>query len=209
MGSYRELKGRIKACMPTLRIPSVSRISLGFELQRQFQRLEPGIVLDIGSKNSPYQELIPHTKYMRLDIDQTNQPDICCDLHEIKWQSSYFDTVIATEVLEHLYEPQRAIREIHRVLKSNGICIASTRFIHAYHPDPNDYYRFTRDSLIYLFRKFSKTAIYHHGNRIQALWLLINRGKINIVLNIFNPLFARIHFEKTSFPLGFIVYAQK
>ena len=127
----------------------------------------------------------------------------------IKWESNYFDTVIATEVLEHLYEPQRAIDEIYRVLKPGGICILSTRFIYPYHPGPKDYYRFTWDSLNSLFRRFSNVEIYHHGNRIQALWQIINSGEKAIFLNIFNPLFARMHFKETKYPLGFVVYAKK
>jgi len=192
-----------------LQIPSVSRITLNSELQRQFKKIKPGIVLDVGSKNSPYKKYVPHIKYLRLDIDKKNKPDICCDLHKIKWQSNYFDTVIATEVLEHLRESQKAIEEIYRILKPGGICILSTRFIHAYHPDPKDYYRFTKDALNYLFRNFNKIEIYPHGNRFQVLWQLINTGKIKIILNLFNPLFARINIKDNKFPCGFVVYSQK
>ncbi|MFC2093879.1 hypothetical protein ACFLSV_08260, partial [Bacteroidota bacterium] len=78
-----------------------------------------------------------------------------------------------------------------------------------YHPDPKDYYRFTWDSLNYLFRKFGKVEIYHHGNRIQAIWQLFNMGKISILLNLFNPLLARISSKKTTMPCGFVIYAQK
>lgn len=193
----------------TLKIPSVSRISLDFELCCQFKRLKPGIILEVGSGYSSYKKYIPHTKYLTLDIDKNSRPDICCDLHDIKWDSDYFDTVIATEVLEHLHAPEKAVNEIWRILKPGGICILSTRFIYPYHPGPKDYYRFTWDSLSYLFRRFSKAEIYHHGDKIQAIWELINKGKVGIILNIFNPLIARIHFQKTSCPCGFVVYAKK
>jgi SAM-dependent methyltransferase len=203
------LKKYVLPFIPTLKIKSVSRISLDFELKRHFKRLKRGIVLDVGSKHAPYRCYIPAVKYMRLDIDKKSQPDICCDLHKIDWQSNYFDTVIATEVLEHLYDPQKVVDEIYRILKPNGICIASTRFIHPYHPDPKDYYRFTWDSLNYLFRRFSKVEVHHHGNKIQAIWQLINVGKISILLNIFNPLLARISSKRTIMPCGFVIYAQK
>ena len=193
----------------TLRIPSVSRISLSNLLLKQFKRLRPGVVLDMGSGNPLYQKNIPNTKYLRLDIDEKTNPDICCDAHEIKWESNYFDTVISTELLEHLYEPQKAINEIHRVLKKDGVCIASTRFICHYHKSPLDYYRYTQDSLRYLFRDFKRVEIYPHGSRIQAVWQLLNLGVIKIVLNIFNPLIARINFKNTRTPCGFVVYAVK
>ena len=190
---------------------SVSRISLDIELKRQLKKLKPGVVLDVGSRYSPYKKYIPSVKYLTLDIDKEGRPDICCDLHKIEWQSDYFDTVVATEVLEHLYDPQKAINEIFRILKSGGICISSTRFIYPYHPGPKDYYRFTWDSLKYLFREFSAVEVYHHGNRIQALWQIISDcGKIGAPFrNILNPIIGKIHFKETNYPCGFVVYAKK
>jgi len=202
-------KKYVRQFIPTSRIRSVTEISRDMELKRQFARLRPGIVLDAGSRDSPYKRFIPHTKYLRLDIDKSSEPDICCDLHDIDWEADYFDTVIITEVLEHLYDPQKAIDNIHRVLKPNGVCILSTRFMFPYHPDPKDYYRFTQDSLSYLFRNFRRAEIHHHGNRVQVMWQTINIGKVNAFLNVLNPLFARIMSKNTNFPSGFIVYAEK
>lgn len=202
-------KKNILGLIPTLRIRSATRMNLDRKLYCQFKRLKAGIILDVGSGFSPYKNCIPYTKYIRLDINEMSKPDICCDLHEIKWESAYFDTVIATQVLEHLYEPQRAINEIYRILKPGGICILSTSFFYPYHPNPKDYYRFTQDSLNYLFKDFSKVEIFHHGNRILALWQIINVGRARILLNIFNPLIALAYSKHTRFPCGFIVYAQK
>lgn len=194
----------------TLKIPSTIQIILDTELKKQFKRLKPGIVLDVGSWDSPYKKYVPHTKYMTLDVDNSNNPDICCDIHKIKWKSNYFDVIIVTEVLEHLYDPQKALNEIYRILKPRGICILSTRFIYPYHPVPEDYYRFTWDSLKYLFRKFKHVEIHSHGGRIHVLWQVINYRKfIEIFLNIFNPLIALIPSKKSLFPLGFVVYAEK
>ncbi len=199
----------ITSLIPTLGIKSVTRIGLDLALKHQFKRLNPGVILDVGSKHSPYKKYIPYSKYLRLDVDEKSGPDICCDLHKIEWQPEYFDTVIATEVLEHLYDPQKAVSEIHRILKKGGVVILSTRFIYHYHPDPKDYYRFTPDSLRYLLRDFSKVEIYHHGNRLQSAWQVINTGKIGIFLNLLNPLLARINVKKTTAPCGFVVYAVK
>jgi SAM-dependent methyltransferase len=204
---------KILRIIPTYNIQSVSRIRLNIELRRLFKRLKPGKILDVGSKESPYKKYLPCLQYMRLDIDKNTNPDICCDIHHIQFQSDYFDIVIATEVLEHLHEPQQAVNEIKRVLKPGGTCILSTKFIHQYHPDPGDYFRFTWDSLNYFFRTFSHLEVHHYGNRVQVLWQVINSGKIRkifgIFLNIFNPLIARLHSKNTTFPLGFVVYAQK
>jgi len=194
----------------TLKIPAITQIMLDKDIKKQFKRLKPGIVLDVGSWDSPYKKYIPYTRYLRLDIDDTTKPDVVSDVHEIKCKSDVFNTVIATEVLEHLYEPQRAINELYRILKPGGVCIASTRFIYPYHPVPKDYYRYTWDSLKYLFRNFSHVEIYSHGGKIHVIWQLINHRKaVGIFLNIFNPIIAMIPARNSLTPLGFVVYARK
>ena len=196
--------------IPTLRMPSVTRLSLDRQLRRHFARLKTGHVLDVGAKGAPYLRQIPHAHYLRLDITETTNPDICCDIHSFEWESDSFDTVIAIEILEHLYDPQRAIDRVLHVLKPGGVCIASTRFLYRYHPDPKDYYRFTWDSLEYLFRRFSHVEVHHHGSRVQAIWEMINAGgRSRVLLNILNPFFALFEFQQTRFPLGFVIYAQK
>ena len=188
---------------------SVARISLERELLRHFARLEPGVVLDVGSKRSPYRDKIPHTRYLRLDIDPRRQADLCCDIQDIRSEPEAFDTVIATEVLEHVREPQRAVDEIRRVLKPGGVCILSTRFMHPIHGDPHDYYRFTWDSLRHLFRAFTSVEVHHHGNRLQALWQLCEHGRLKPLFLLLSPLVAGVHVRKTKTPLGFVVYAVK
>jgi len=111
--------------------------------------------------------------------------------------------------LEHLYDPQKAVNEIFRVLKLGGKCILSTRFIHPYHPGPKDYYRFTWDSLRYLFKDFKRIEIYHHGNKFQSIWNIITNSKLKVFLNIFNFAVAKMKSKDTKFPCGFVIYAEK
>ena len=195
--------------LPTTKIPSIVRLSMDKVLIKQFKRLKPGVMLDVGAELVPYKKYIPYTKYLTLDVDEQWQPDIVSDLHQIDWEANYFDTIICTEVLEHLYDPQKAINEMHRILKPGGIIIASTRFIEPYHPYPNDYFRFSWDSLKYLFRQWSAVEIFHHGNRLHVIYNLINSGNIRMILNIFNPIIALYESKNTKCPNGFIIFARK
>jgi len=195
--------------LPTSKMRSVTRLTLDRELRRQFARLKPGVVLDVGSKRSPYREWIAHTSYLRLDIDPNSQPDLCCSVYDIRSEPEKFDVVIATEILEHLREPHRAIDEFLRVLKPGGVCILSTRFICQYHADPEDYFRFTHDSLRHLFRGFRVTEVHHHGNRFQSIWALLDHGNMRLFMRPWNRLVARIHSRRTKAPLGFVVWAEK
>ena len=117
-------------------------------------------MLDVGAKARLTPSYVRAERYVRLDIDPAKKPDICCDLHDLEWRGDPFDTVLAIEVLEHLYDPQRAIDRIHDALKPGGVCILSTRFMYRYHPDPQDHYRFTWDSLKYLFRNFRHVEVH-------------------------------------------------
>ena len=51
------------------RTASVYRITMEQKLRRHFDRRQPRLVLDVGSKDSPHRKHIPHTRYVRLDVD--------------------------------------------------------------------------------------------------------------------------------------------
>lgn len=191
------------------RMRSVSRISMEIELGRLLRILSPGLVLDIGAEDAPYRKKVPATRYFTMDVTDKYGAHIVSDIHYIGCSTNTFDTVIATEVLEHCRDPRQAIMEIFRVLKPHGVCILTTRFIQGYHPNPNDYYRFTWDSLGDLFSSFSEVRIFHHGNTIQSIWTLLTSDGWRKYFSVLNPVVSRFHTGKTIHPLGFVVYAIK
>ncbi len=77
--------------------------------------------------------------------------DIVGDVHKVPLPSNSFDTIISTQVLEHVKMPWIMVSEIGRLLKSGGICILSAPFMAPYHADPYDYFRYTKQGLIALF----------------------------------------------------------
>jgi SAM-dependent methyltransferase len=56
-------------------------------------------------------------------------------------------------VLEHLEEPEAAIRECHRVLRPGGTAIYTVPFIWHLHEEPRDFFRYSKYGLRYLFEK--------------------------------------------------------
>jgi SAM-dependent methyltransferase len=190
---------------------SVSRRSLERALKPVLADLAPGVVMDVGAKDGRYRSLVPATRYLTLDIRPESGADIVGDVHDVPRESDSLDTVLATEVLEHCYDPARAVREIHRILRPGGVCILSTRFIHAYHPDPHDYFRFSRDGLELVFRDFSQVEITALGNRLQSIWMMLpGRPKpLSWALGLLDPIVANTRSGDTRFPGGFLVRAVK
>ena len=210
------MAGAITRLLNKIPDPSLARLTLLEELEKHLPDLEPGVTLDVGGSRAPYRHLVPHTKYLTLDVDPKKKPDLCCDLHDVKWESEYFDTIIATEVLEHLYDPKKAIGEIYRLLKPRGTVLLSTRFIHPIHGSPHDYYRFTAEGLAHLFSEFTDVEVIPLGNRILALWLLAThnhlRGKtkrLTLALMPVTRLIAKLKIDNTLMPLGYLVVARK
>ena len=168
-----------------------------------------GDVLDVGALDSPYKKHMKFEKYSVLDINNKNA-DYNVDIHNTNIESNKFDTIIATQVLEHLYNPFKAVGEILRMLKPNGYFIASTVFIYPYHGEPNDYFRFTKFGLKKIFEKFNKVEIINLGTPIMAIIDLLTREYG--FLKILRPLTSILKIKNkknTKAPLGFIIIAQK
>lgn len=47
------------------------------------------------------------------------------DITNMKFRDNFFDAIVCTEVIEHIEHPEKAIEEMRRVLKPNGMLIIS------------------------------------------------------------------------------------
>tara|TARA_Y100000816_G_C25549403_1_gene297472 strand:- start:98 stop:493 length:396 start_codon:yes stop_codon:yes gene_type:complete len=83
------------------------------------------------------------------------------------------------EVFEHVKNPFNASKEIQRVLKPNGILIASTVFIYPLHEIPNDFYRFTRYGVDELFKDMKKIDLQARNRYFLSIYSLLLRLGMN------------------------------
>jgi SAM-dependent methyltransferase len=130
---------------------------------REFKRAAAqhlhGLVIDIGCGIKPYSRLIEahSTKYIGIDhhcpINEKYNIDIMATAYATGIQSDAADSVICTAVMEHLEEPEIALRECHRILKKGGVAIYGIPFIWYLHEEPRDFFRFSKYAIEYLFRK--------------------------------------------------------
>jgi SAM-dependent methyltransferase len=125
------------------------------ELKKIIAKYARGKLGDIGYGEKPYENITsPYvSEHVGLDHENSlhNKPKI--DLSETAYDTpikkGYFDTVLCTAVLEHLEEPDKAIKEANRILKSGGYAIYSVPLFWYLHEEPRDFYRYTKYGLKY------------------------------------------------------------
>ena len=132
-----------------------------------------GRTLDIGAQTGPYAAFFPN----RVALDLRPRPgiEIVGDAQAIGLAGGAFDVVLCTEVLEHLPEPQRAVDEMHRVLRPGGTLLLTTRFLFPIHDAPQDYFRFTKYGLRHLLRAFEIVELREETTTVGTLAVLIQR----------------------------------
>ena len=79
--------------------------------------------------------------------------------------SNKFDIVLCLNVLEHVYDFETAINNIHKALKKGGVAIVAVPTFYPLHDEPGDYWRFTEHSLRKLFSGFKSMKLIHKGKR--------------------------------------------
>ncbi len=112
-----------------------------------------GNTVDFGAGSAKYKSIIiPHTtKYTTFDMVPGPSIDVVGDACNPPFPDNTFDTVISTQMLEHVERPWVVVHEIQRILKPGGICIITAPFITPYHADPYDFFRYTVQGMESLF----------------------------------------------------------
>jgi SAM-dependent methyltransferase len=116
-------------------------------------------VLDVGSGIKPYLPYFePYAdEYVSVDIGNP-AADLEGSVEALPVEDGSFDLVLCTQVLEHVDDPGRAVRELHRVASPGGRVLASTHGVQVYHPSPADYWRWTHAGLERLFAESADWA---------------------------------------------------
>ena len=128
-------------------------------LKKFAEKYITGHLIDIGCGTKPYERLIaPFVKeHIGLDhqdsLHENSKVNLFAAAYAIPVDDNSFDSAICTAVLEHLEEPEQALRECFRILKLGGVAIYSVPFIWHLHEEPRDFYRYSKYGLQYLFEK--------------------------------------------------------
>ena len=155
-------------------------------------------VLDIGKAMRDKHQKIISKSLETLDLnDYGSYPDIVCDIcSDLTDLESKYDKIICIAILEHVYDPFRAVSNLKKMLKKNGKIFGMVPYLYHYHAPQDlkfqDYFRFSKDALAYLFKDFSDVELYPIRGRVSSSFNIMFAGrwksymektKINIFLD--------------------------
>ena len=140
-------------------------------------------VLDIGKAMRDKFNKIVCKNVETLDVnDFGNYPDIVCDIcSDVTQLENKYDKIICIAILEHVYDPFKAVYNLKRMLKNNGKIYGYVPYLFYYHAPTDlkfqDYFRFSKDALAYLFRDFNDVELYPIRGRISSSFNMMFAGR--------------------------------
>jgi len=175
-------------------------------MKKQSSHLKKGTkILDVGAGAKPYKTLFFNCEYESCDnenilkeIDYKGKfdHDFYCEITEkIPKPDNYYNLIICNQVLEHVSEPNLALKELHRVLESDGKLIMTVPQCHGLHQEPHNYFNYLSYGLNYLLKKnqFVDIKIVPMGGNFHLLGKVLNN-----IINIF--------FEKNNIIIRILLY---
>lgn len=189
-----------------------------------------GRLLDLGCGRAPlYEAYRPHvSSVICADWTAGEHVDLRCDLScFLPFADERFDTIVLSDVLEHVPNPELLWTEMARVLAPAGKILMNVPFYYAVHEHPHDYYRYTNFAL----QRFVSMS------QLHLLEIRTTGGLVEVVADLFAKVLARLPFagvglssflqwlvwhcgqsrvgsriansSSRAFPLGYFLVAQK
>lgn len=161
-----------------------------------------GQVIDVGCGRKPYRSLFNTKTYLGLDIEnpghshENEDIDVFYDGKVFPFENDHFDNALCNQVLEHVFNPEEFLKEIHRVLKPGGKLLLTVPFAWDEHEQPYDYARYSSFGLKHLMEQagFEIEVSIKSVNDVRALAQLWNTfiykktltksGPINMLVTI-------------------------
>ena len=149
--------GKLIASRDRKEIQAASRLMgdrVAWFYQKALYQYASGKLLDLGCGKVPlfatYKDYI--TDNICVDWSNTQHKsqylDFDCDLiGDLPFHDNEFNTLILSDVLEHIPQPDNLWKEMFRVLSEDGKLILNVPFYYCIHERPHDYYRYTEFAL--------------------------------------------------------------
>tara|TARA_B100001939_G_C16835016_1_gene570454 strand:- start:30 stop:677 length:648 start_codon:yes stop_codon:yes gene_type:complete len=195
------------------------------EIFKEFQI--QGDVIEFGASSEIYKNFCntnsENYNITYSNIDSSNKEFLNIDLQKDNSIDVKYDFAVIFNVLEHVLNPNLAIKNLSKILKKKGKIIGSTPFIFRIHGAPKDYSRFSKDHLIELLKSnnFENIQIIELGTGPFLACISLLRSYLKY-LPIFYQLFVFLSLiidnlikliiktdPKKIYPIGYIFFATR
>jgi SAM-dependent methyltransferase len=131
-------------------------------------------VLDFGKSSRHRFDCFRPGQAETADINRfEGYPEHVCDICDAStFPAKRYGGIVCNAIIEHVYDPGAAVKNMFAALSDNGVCLCYAPFLYRYHAPADlvyqDYFRFTRDGLAYLFRDFREVTLYPVRGRLST-----------------------------------------
>jgi SAM-dependent methyltransferase len=186
-----------------------------------------GDLLDLGCGQVPLYGMYRHLakSVTCTDWPHTLHPsphlDLKSDLsRSLPFRGSTFDTVVLTDVLEHLAKPEILWCELQRILRGSGILIVGVPFLYWIHEEPHDYHRYTEHRLRLFCEEsgFDVLELSAYGGPLDVAadtiakilhHFAVLRWVVPLLMSVAVTVGDRMKNRVTPMPLGYVLIAVK
>lgn len=144
-----------------------------------------GDFLDVGCGTQPYLPYFSHIlKKTACDFDaDRGNVDFDCPADNVPLADSCMDSILCTEVLEHVPEPMAVWKEFYRLLRPGGKVLLTTPMYWPAHELPYDFYRYPEHGLRRLVKEsgFEMLALVPRGGP----WALWGQVTVHVLVRFF------------------------
>lgn len=194
-----------------------------------------GSLIDLGCGKAPlfgvYRDKVDEVTC----VDWPHSPhgisflDYACDLNEkLPFSDACFDSILLSDVLEHLWNPSFLWSEMNRMLKPGGHILLNTPFFYWLHEEPFDYYRYTTHAM----RRFATeqqlevVILEPIGGAVEVILDVLSKNIFYAIPLVGSPLTSSLQYVASiwlrsalgracrnrtcnKFPLGYAMVARK
>ena len=169
------------------------------------------IMLDFGCGSKPYKNCFKFNTYIGIDIENSGHDhkneniDMYYDGKKIPFSDEHFDLIFSSEVFEHIFNLEDIIKELKRVLKTNGKMLITLPFVWNEHEQPFDYARYTSFAIKDILTKngFEILESYKSSNFIETIFQKISVYLYQVIFPK-NSILRQILILLIIAPLNFI-----
>lgn len=183
---------RLRANCDSRYLSSGSRLAADLVAQlygRHIPCCVKGALVDLGCGHAPLMGSYAPYVDSALLVDWANSfhdnplLDVVTDLNApLPLASMSCDTVIMSDVLEHVRYPEQLLEETYRILKPGGCLIMNTPFMYGLHEEPYDYCRYTKYNIDAMLCKygFRVRLLSEYGGGFEVIADILGKIMANI-----------------------------